>query len=253
MKKIISAILLIIAVSVNAQMQDDASVLNNYKYVIVPSKFGFQKTPDQYRLNTFTKLYLEKYGFVVFLDTDMLPLEAGGDNCNKLFADVVSESNMFITKLSVVLRDCMNKEVYRTGKGTSREKNFEISYRQSLRDAVRSFETINYAHNGKDGIRGEIGHSGTAKANLKTAPEDKIEEIVITKNTLFAQPVENGFQLVDQTPKVIFMLRKTSSSQVYLAEKEGQSGTLIDKGKGKWVFEYYLDGKLITEEVSVKF
>ncbi|MBD3583996.1 hypothetical protein [Flavobacterium selenitireducens] len=254
MKKFFSALLLIIAVSASAQdVAEPQSTMNNYKFVIVPSKFSFLKTPDQYQLNTFTKMFFEKYGFVVFFDTDLLPPEAAGDNCNKLFADVIADSNMFITKINVTLRDCMNNEIFRTETGSSREKEYKTAYRQALREAFKSFDTVAYAHNGKDGIRGQIGNSGVQASTLKTAPSPLKEEVVVDKNTLFAQPIENGFQLVNSEPKVVYKLKKTSSEQVFLAEKDAQVGTLISKGKGKWVFEYYVDGKLMTEEVTVKF
>lgn len=254
MKKFFSALLLILAISASAQNPSETqSTINNYKFVIVPSKFSFLKTADQYQLNTFTKMFLEKYGFVVYFDTDLLPPEAAGDNCNKLFADVIANTNMFVTKLDVTLRDCMNNEVFRTETGSSREKEYKTSYRQALREAFKSFDTVGYQHNGKDGIRGQIGNSGTQVSKLKTAPSPLKEDVVVDKNTLFAQPIENGFQLVNSEPKVVYKLKKTSSEHVFLAEKEALNGTLISKGKGKWVFEYYVDGKLMTEEVTVKF
>jgi len=254
MKRFFSALLVLIAISANSQtISDPQATINNYKFVIVPAKFSFLKTPDQYQLNTFTKMFLEKYGFVVFFDTDLLPPEAAGDNCNKLFADIVADSNMFNTKLNVTLRDCMNNEVYRTETGSSREKEYKVAYRQALRETFKSFETLAYSYNGSDGIRGQTGNSGTQVSKLKTAPSPQKENVEIDQNTLFAQPIENGFQLVNSEPKVVYKLRKTSSESVFIAEKGSQSGTLISKGKGKWVFEYYVDGKLVTEEVSVKF
>ncbi|NUY80797.1 hypothetical protein HUK80_07830 [Flavobacterium sp. MAH-1] len=255
MKNVFAALLFFMSAFSFAQNDENPrETINNYKFVIVPSKFSFLKEPDQYQLNMFTKMYLEKYGFKVFYDTDLLPLEAAGDNCNKMFADVVAEkNNMFVTKLSVTLRDCMNVELFRTELGVSREKEYKTAYRQALREAFKSFETLGYSYNGKDGIRESIGKRPMPVSTLKTAPSKPVEEMVVDKNTLFAQPVENGYQLVDTTPKVIFKIKKTSSAQVFLADKDGQTGTLIEKGKGKWVFEYYVDGKLMTEEVSIKF
>ncbi|RZJ70021.1 hypothetical protein [Flavobacterium sp.] len=254
MKKLFTVFALLIALTFQAQTSDDAhQTLNNYKFVIVPSKFSFLKEPDQFQLNMFTKMYFEKYGFKVFYDTDLLPPEAAGDNCNKLFADVIAETNMFVTKLTVVLRDCVNKEVYRSDKGASRDKDYKISYRQALREAFKSFDTLVYEYNGKDGIRGELGGAALPASKLKTAPNPQKDDVIVDKNTLFAQPIENGFQLVNSEPKVIYKLKKTSSDQVFLAEKDGQTGTFIAKGKGKWVFEYYVNGQLKTDEVSVKF
>ena len=60
MKKIV---LLFVLISGYAFSQS----VNDYQYVIVPAKFNFLKNEDQYRLNTLTKLLLEKYGFKAFL------------------------------------------------------------------------------------------------------------------------------------------------------------------------------------------
>lgn len=246
MKKLIAAALLF--VSAFAFSQSENEILNNYKFAIVPSKFDFLKEKDQYQLNTYTKMYMEKYGFKTFFDTDLLPPEAAGDNCNKVFVELISESNMFMTKISVVLRDCMNKELYRTDAGKSRDKQYKTAYREALREAFKSFDTLGYTYNGGNGIRSAIAQT---VAPAPPVPEKK--PVVIDKNTLFAQPVENGYQLVDTTPKVVFKLQKTSSAKVFLAQKDGQSGTLIEKEDGKWVFEHYVNGQLVTENVSIKF
>ena len=49
------------------------SKINNYKYVIVPSKFEFLKKKDQYQTSSLTKFLFEKYGFNAYLDSDKLP------------------------------------------------------------------------------------------------------------------------------------------------------------------------------------
>lgn len=256
MKKLFSALLFLTVLSATAQtIPNPQETINNYKFVIVPAKFSFLKEADEYQLNMFTKMYFEKYGFKVFYDSDLLPPEAAGDNCNKLFADLIADTNMFVTKLTVTLRDCANNEVFRSDKGVSRDKNYRTSYRQALREAFKSFDTVGYAYNGGDGIRSTIGQGqvGATANGLRVQQNPQKEEIVVDKNTLFAQPIENGYQLVNTVPKVLFKLKKTSSDQVFIAEKDGQAGTLISKGKGKWVFEYYVDGNLKTEEISVKF
>src|SRR3954469_17302679 len=103
MKNLLVAVLICMSFTTWSQ-QTGVEAINNYKYVIVPSKFSFLKK-DEYQLNTFFKMYFEKYGFKAFFDTDLLPPEAAGDNCNKLFADLESQSTMFNTKTTVVLKD----------------------------------------------------------------------------------------------------------------------------------------------------
>ena len=61
MKKIAFLFLLITSLSFSQN-------LNDYKYALVPSKFSFLRETNQYNLNVMTKLFMEKYGFVTFMD-----------------------------------------------------------------------------------------------------------------------------------------------------------------------------------------
>ncbi|RZJ65660.1 MAG: hypothetical protein EOO50_12995 [Flavobacterium sp.] len=248
MKKFIAVALLL--VTTFAVAQNDPSVINNYKVAIVPKKFSFLKEEDQYRLNTLTKMYMEKYGFKAYFDTDEIPPDDYVEEYAKVFVDLITETNMFQTKVIVVLRDYKKKELFRTEAGKSRDKDYKTSYQQALREAFNYFNTLGYEYNGGSGLA--VLAPPPPPTRVST-PVKESKPVVVDKNTLFAQPVENGFQLVDTTPKVIFKLRKTSSDKVYMAEKGTQAGTLIEKEDGKWVFESYVDGKLVTETVSVKF
>ena len=58
--------------------------VTDYKYAIVPSKFEFLKEKDQYRLNTLTKMFMEKYGFITYFDTDILPKDSLFYNYSKI-------------------------------------------------------------------------------------------------------------------------------------------------------------------------
>ena len=71
-------------------------------------------------------------------------------------------------------------------------------------------------------------------------------------NTLFAIPTANGYKLVNDKPETIFVLKKTSAENVFLAHKDSRSGVLMKKTSG-WFFEYYEGDKLFSEKVEVKF
>ena len=123
--------------------------INDYKYAIVPSKFSFLKEPNQYRLNMLTKLLMEKYGFVTYLDTDVLPTEVANQNCNKVYVDVLKGGNMFVTKLTVVLKDCKNNILYTSAEGKSREKEYNVAYNEAFREAFKSFDNLGYKYSEK--------------------------------------------------------------------------------------------------------
>ena len=229
----------IILLVVLASSLSFSQTVNDYKYAIVPSKFTFLKEKDQYRLNTLTKLLMEKYGFVTFFDTDILPVEVAENNCNKVFVEVQSNGNMFMTKMSIVLKDCKNNILFTSAEGKSREKEYQTSYNQALREAFNSFETLAI----KD------------KNDEKLKPEVVVytSEIKRIKNSsLFAQPIENGFQLIDSTPKVIMKIYKTSIPICFLVIKDNVNGVLFFK-ENHWFFEYLNNSNLVSEKVEVKF
>ena len=228
-----------------------SQTVNDYKYAIVPSKFTFLKDKDQYRLNTLTKMLMEKYGFVTFFDTDILPVEVAENNCNKVFVEVQSNGNMFMTKLSVVLRDCKNTILFTSVEGKSREKEYQISYNQALREAFNSFETLEYKYNGNSNDNANSNISIKENSNVKGGNLND-DNIKLNDLVLFAQPIENGFQLIDSTPKVIMKIYTTSSPICFIAYKNNIQGVLISKNN-QWFFEYINYSKLVSEKVEVKF
>jgi hypothetical protein len=224
-----------------------SQTINDYKYAIVPSKFSFLKEKDQYRLNTLTKLLMQKYGFVTFFDTDILPAEVAENNCNKVFVEVLNNGNMFMTKISVVLKDCKNTVLFTSVEGKSREKEYQISYNQALRVAFNSFETLGYKYNGNSNVNLNSNVNSDVK-NSDLNDDNKIANDLV----LFAQPIENGFQLIDATPKVIMKIYKTSIPICFIANKNSIQGVLISKDN-QWFFEYFNNSKLVSEKVEVKF
>ncbi|KAB1155732.1 hypothetical protein [Flavobacterium luteum] len=221
--------------------------VNEYKYALVPSKFIFLNEVDQYKLNTLTKLLMGKYGFVAFLDNEVLPDDVLNNNCNKVYVDVVKSSGIFTTKLSIVLKDCKNNILFTTAEGKSREKEFKVAYNEALRDAFASFETLKYKYSPKESLP-----VLTNTENQKNQLILKNESFQENKEMLFAQPISNGFQLIDASPKVILKIFKTSLPTTFLATREQIQGVLIYK-ENQWFFEYYQNATLISETINVKF
>jgi hypothetical protein len=241
----------IILLLVFASSHGFSQTINDYKYAIVPSKFAFLNEKDQYRLNTLTKMLMEKYGFITFFDTDILPAEVANDNCNKVFVEVQNNGSMFITKVSVVLKDCKNAILFTSAEGKSREKEYQTSYNQALREAFDSFETLGYKYNGNGNSNSNVNGNVKENNNLKVSNLN-VENKIANDLALFAQPIENGFQLIDSTPKVIMKIYKTSSSICFIANKNNIQGVLISKDN-EWFFEYIINSKLVSEKVEVKF
>jgi hypothetical protein len=223
------------------------SSVNHYQYVIVPARFDFLREKDEYRLNNLTKLLFEKYGFKVFLDTDQLPDEITDSNCDKLYADVISSGNFIRTKLQVILKDCKKNIVYESVVGTSKEKEYKVAYTQALRGAFQSFDTLHYVYMPQQ-KNNEIQKKEASINSTLILDETFDEKAAI----LYAQPIANGFQLVDATPKVVMKIYKTSNSSTFSAVRETTKGILLMKDN-QWFFEYYENDKLVSEKVNVKF
>ena len=113
MKKIIITILLLAICFGSLQAQ-----FNEYKYIIVPTKFDAFKRENQHLTSTLVKHLFTERGFTAIY-SDALPDELNNDRCLALTAQIKDESTMFVTKTSVVLIDCQSQEVYTTQQGTS--------------------------------------------------------------------------------------------------------------------------------------
>lgn len=74
----------------------------------------------------------------------------------------------------------------------------------------------------------------------------------IAKDIWYAQATDNGFQLVDSTPKVRMNLLKSSADNVFMAKTDTKNG-MVYKKDGSWIFEYYENDNLVQEELNIKF
>lgn len=228
--------------------------VNDYKAVIVPLKYEFLKTENQYRLSTMTKANLVKAGFKAFYGNEQLPAEFA-DRCDLLYADVKRDNGFLVTKLFVEFRDCYGKVVFTSQVGKSKEKEYESAYRESLEMAFVSINALQYKYNGKSAntVKTSTASVPATVQTVTTAATVSAPVADITDpNLLYAQPTENGYQLIDKTPKVVMKLLKTSRPDSFIAIKDGIQGSLNAKDN-QWFFEYYKNDQLVSEKVVVKF
>ena len=262
------------------------SNLNAYKYVVVPKKFDFQKSDDQYQFNSLTKFLFDREGFTTLFEGNDFPQDLYNNACLGLKTKVVETSNMFTTKLKIELSNCRNETVFTSIEGKSKIKEFKKGYHDALRKAFESVKAANYNYdpNLSESIKREVVRTEKIE-EAKPKVEDKLEEIVNekpveviekveatseqvslkestvielpattindnAKNILYAQSIKNGFQLVDSTPKKVFVALKSLTEDLYyLNEKAG----IIYKEGEKWFAEYYKDNRLVKEELNIKF
>lgn len=236
MKKIIILSLLVIATIVNAQ-----NTLNDYNRAIIPAKFSFQKSDDQYRINSTIKTFLKQKGFEVYLSNEAIPEGFMDYNCNKIFVNVVEESNMFKTTLEVEFKDCKGAVLFKTAKGISNDKEYAKAYNTCLVTALKSFSLANYKYSGKTYDDEEV------EEKLKAT--DKVD--VSTAN-IKTEKSEINIKVFNAVTKEELILFKTSKPDVFLCTKNGVSGVVLSKG-GVWYFESIAEEKVVAEKLSIKF
>ncbi|AUP80332.1 hypothetical protein [Flavivirga eckloniae] len=88
----------------------------------------------------------------------------------------------------------------------------------------------------------------TVAAIASTHVESPVK--IEAKGVLYAQEIENGFQLVDSSPKVVYRIKRTKLDNIFLVENT--SAIIYKKGDG-WVIEYYSNNVLKQEALHIKF
>lgn len=243
--------------------------LNNYKYIIVPTQFEFQKNAGDYDLNNLTKFLFKKYGFSAILSNETYPEDLAKNRCLALTAQLQKQSSLFKSKMNVELVNCYNQVVFTTREASSKEKDYRKAYYEATRKTFESFNSINYKYSPK------IEEKNTSVSVVKTTNrndipveingiiKDKKKEIIVKTteetntpkvveglNILYAQPIKNGFQLVDNTLKKVYIIKITGVKDVFILK---DLNGILYKNNNSWIVEYYSDNQLIRKELSIKF
>ena len=256
--------------------------VNDYKAVIIPMKYDFQKTENQFRLQTITKIDLQKAGFKAFYANETITSEIT-DRCSLLYLDVKKDNGFLVTKLFVTFKDCYGTEIYKSDIGKSREKEFGAAYAEALNNAFNTVYALNYAYNGNTNFGPKAGTTiqslPVMAAPSVVAPAPSVPALAVipaaasvavpvlaastpktepkssetnSVSLLYAQPTSYGYQLIDNEPKVVMKVYKTSNPASYMAKKGDIQGAFVSKDN-QWFFEYYQNDKLVSEKIDVKF
>ncbi len=248
--------------------------LNDYKYIVIPKKFETFKQENQFRTSTLMKYLFTNEGFNAVYE-GAFPEDLQADPCLGLTADLVDASSLLTIKASISLKDCYGVVVFETQQGKTKTKDYEQAYREAISEAFGSLRGLNYSYDPKKEEKTEAPITVSFKDDVKSLEEESAADTVTTskpgitpstkdqtvvivpitgsedKNVLYAQPIENGFQLVDTTPKVVYVLKSTSAPEVFLVTKEGKNGVVFKEG-GKWYIEFDEKGTK-AKELNIKF
>lgn len=218
------------------------SSINNYQYAILPVKFKFQKEKNQYRINATTKAFFEQKGLKVFYDDEVLSQELANNNCNKVYINVDENNNMFTTKLIITVKDCQNIALLTSKEGNSRIKEYGPAYNEALLMALNSIENFNYEY--KPATKALSPTTTDTKTEVKTNNSVQVYSEMQTSN--------NGYNFLHNQSKAVLSLMKTTSPNYFIAKCDDKVGIVFQKDQG-WFFEYYLNQKLVSEQIELKF
>ncbi len=265
--------------------------LNAYKYIIVPKKFEAFKNSNEYLTSTLIKHLFTEKGFETVY-ADELPEELKQNRCSGLEVNLLDNSAMFSTKTVILLKDCSEKEIFRSVQGTSREKEYKTAFAQAIRQSFKSFDRINYVYKAptkdaapiavsfKDDVKQLVEENKNESSGTKTVvfqeatrenqsfksmeptntsstfrkgdQTNSSEKSTKTESILYAQQTSNGFQLVDSTPKIQYRLYSSTNPATFWAVTETKKGIVFQK-EGKWYFEYFENEQTETQELVIKF
>ncbi len=261
--------------------------LNDFKYVIVPEQFHFQTEPNQYRLNDLVKFMFKKVGFESFIEGSPLPDDLKNNYCLALRAEVIS-SGLLSTKSVITLFDCNKKAIFVSKEGLSREKELSKTYNLSLRDAFKSFESIDYKFNPNsiynidaDSKTEEKEEIEKLKAEIKELKEEKKSEQVIDKTSedkeinlesivkednsksekvkklidkndegFTVKEIFNGYKLYDSSSKEAMTIFDSGVKDVFIVK--GKDAIIYKKGN-TWIYSETNETNLLSKIITIKF
>ena len=127
--------------------------------------------------------YSKKKGFITYLDNEEYTDELAKNGCKALYAEVKDVSGFFVTKSYIEIRDCKDRLLFKSSEGTSKYKEYEKAYRQSIRRAFESISEIPYEYDlslseneeevKRETIKEEVNISPKVQENSKTLTPTK--------------------------------------------------------------------------------
>jgi hypothetical protein len=157
---------------------------------------------------------------------------------------------MFTTKVNLILKDCRNNIIYTGLIGKSKEKGYKKAFHEAIRNAFKDPVIKNYSYRSKVNITKAQPKVKKAAVSNTAIPNKITKSKSVIGNVLYAQVTNNGFQLVDTTPKLIFKILKTKQENVFIIENKNG---ILYKNNSIWIAEFYENNVLIQKEYQVKF
>ena len=214
--------------------------LNQYKYIIVPTKFETFKSENQYQTSTMIKYNLVENGFTAVYDND-LPADLMANRCLGLLLNLKDDSSMFTTKVTLTLKDCQSREVYTTVEGTSKEKDYKTSYSEAIKECFKSLSGIGYKYEPsgdtaptnvsfKNDVKNVEGNAHVASNQNTTNPVVQQKATLEEQSYKSLEPVQSNITKADNSPEIApaQVAYKSDSATVLYAQPTVFGYQLVD-------------------------
>ena len=187
-----------------------AQSVNDYQYLVIPSLFSFQKSTNQYGIQSLAEAYFKEKGFAVLQEAAGLPTEINSNKCKAMYVLMTEKSSMFSTKIKVFIKDCDGKILAESNEGISNEKQYDLVYKQAVRAALTSFSDFKYSYQGKSASLMQPTPEKTL--SYKELTEFKPKQAAVTKNKYTISPVEKSNYEVEQLTNGFLIINKTTNT-----------------------------------------
>lgn len=258
--------------------------LDSYKYIVVPKKFDGFKYENQFRTSTQIKFLFSQNGYKAIYE-DQIPTDLAQDPCKAVRVLLIDDSSLLATKVRLGLQDCNGVVVYESEEGKSKSKEYEIAYREAINGAFHDLEELPYSYIPPEAViksleaqkdvtptQAESSDITDTKSSAAmeavssdaSAVNPAMKEAAISGTAVqietsageeiwYAQATDNGYQLVDSTPKIRMKLVKTAQKDTFIATVDDQAMGMVYKKDGQWWHEYFKDGKTEVRPLKLKF
>ena len=284
MKKYILTLLLLAFTATNFAQ------LNEYKYIIVPTKFDVFPEENSFQTSTLIKYLFSESGFNAVYSND-LPVDLYGDPCLGARVDLEKTTKLARSKLTIVMKDCSGVEIFRSVEGVSKSKDYKEAYHEAIRGSFVPFENMDYQYSAKESEEAiTVSYAGDIKKvedkkEVNMAPEATVIQVATPDEQLYksnepepsdyvkaeagmvaakgsevknkpeefqARALDNGYELLDGDSELWLTLYETSTPDVFLARNEQRNG-MVYKKESKWYFEFYENSDLVVQEIMINF
>ncbi len=273
MKKSIYLLVFVLLSVIGLQAQE----LGDYKYIVVPQRFDFQKEAGEYDLNALTRFLFIKYGFDAYMENEEMPADINESGCNTLYARA-DVTGFLSTKAVIKLVNCRGQEVFTLPEGKSKIKEFKAGHQEAFRKAFEGLEDLGYTYSDAIVERAEITENSkelipeARKTMQQSAPEVKTVKVsavpkngsttvkeeleVVEKSVPATVEVDSEAKLVSEdgsyslTPSGIGFDVYEGNSKIGTATKTSNGSYLVSTSQFTGIG--YYDGSVFTVEREIK-